>query len=119
MSETLAGIPFVAVAHHDVRMFRTPGVYALARREGSRRTVLYVGHSEELSAAYRGRVWAEALEAGLNEVLVNFTATERLDRLQVVAMLVRAYRPQLNEVAERAPGASVVCVRYREGPRRG
>jgi hypothetical protein len=108
MSETLAGIPFVAVAHHDVRMFRTPGVYALARRHGSHRTLLYVGQAEEVSAAYGGRIWSVALQAGMNEVLVNLTATERLDRLQLVARLVRACRPELNGEAGPTPGASGV-----------
>ena len=97
MTETLAGIPFLAIAHHDLRMFRTPGVYALARRAGERRRLLYVGDAEQVSAAYGGPAWAAALEAGMNEALVNLTATARLDRLQIAAMLVRAYAPPLNE----------------------
>ena len=102
MTEILAGIPFLAVAHHDLRMFRTPGVYALTRRTGARRTLLHVGHAERVSAAYGGPAWTAALEAGLNEALVNLAAA-RLDRLQIAAMLVRAYAPPLNE----APGASL------------
>jgi hypothetical protein len=91
MHDTLAGIPFVAVAHHDLRMFRAPGVYALARRQGSERTLLFVGHAADISAVHGGQAWTAALDAGLNEALVNLCATDRLDRLQITAMVRRAY----------------------------
>jgi hypothetical protein len=91
MHDTLAGIPFVALAHHDLRMFRAPGVYGLARRHGSGRTLLYVGHAEDLSAVHGGPAWTSALDAGLNEALVNLCAVERVDRLQITAMVRRAY----------------------------
>lgn len=96
MTDTLAGIPFVAVAHHDLRFFRSPGVYALSRRHGAQRTILFAGQAEEVSAVYGGRIWNDALEAGMNEALVNLAASERLDRLQILAMVVRAYAPPLN-----------------------
>jgi hypothetical protein len=97
MTDSLAGIPFVAVAHHDLRFFRTAGVYALCRRRGAQRTILFVGQADEICAAYGGRAWTAALEAGMNEVLVNLAARARLDRLQIAAMVVRAYAPRLNE----------------------
>lgn len=115
MTDSLAGIPFIAVAHHDLRFFRSPGVYVLARRHGSQRTILFVGHAEEVSAVYGGRAWNAALEAGMNEALVNLAATERLDRLQIVTMIVRAYKPQLNEAAERSPGAANLDAKHRQG----
>lgn len=100
MLETLAGVPFVALAHHDLRMFRSPGVYVLARRSGEARQILHVGHSDEIASVYGGPTWAEALEAGMNEVLVNLTAAERLDRLQIVAMVRRAYGLVASEGAD-------------------
>jgi hypothetical protein len=91
MPDTLAGIPFVALAPHDLRMFRAPGVYALARRQGLDLTLLHVGHAEDLSAVPGGPAWTAALDAGLNEALVNLSAAERLDRMQLAAMVRRAY----------------------------
>ena len=102
MIESLAGIPFVAVAHHDLRFFRSPGVYALCRRRGAQRTILYVGHAEAVSAAYGARTWTAALEAGMNEALINLAARARLDRLQIVARVVRAYAPRLNDPGARS-----------------
>ena len=96
MTVSLAGIPFVAVAHHNLRFFRSPGVYGFCRRRGTQRTILFVGQAEEVSSAYGGRAWTAALEAGMNEALVNLAARARLDRLQIVAMVARAYAPRLN-----------------------
>src|ERR1700751_3129837 len=48
MTVLLAGVPFVAIAHHDLRMFRTPGVYVFSRRRGSQRSLLQVGHADEV-----------------------------------------------------------------------
>ena len=106
MHDTIAGFPFVALAHHDLRMFRAPGVYVLARRHGSGRTLLYVGHAEDLSAVHGGPAWTAALDAGLNEALVNLCATERLDRLQIAAMVRRAYGLAAREDGETAMARS-------------
>jgi len=101
MTDSLAGIPFVAVAHHDLRFFRSPGVYALCRRRGAQRTILFVGQADEISAAYGRGAWTAALEAGMNEALVNLAARARLDRLQIVAMVARACAPRLNDPGDR------------------
>jgi hypothetical protein len=115
MTVTLAGIPFVAVAHHDLRFFRSPGVYALCRRSGAQRTILFVGQADEVSAAYGGRVWSAALEAGMNEALVNLAARARLDRLQILTMVARACAPRLNDpgAREAEPAAGVRVARVR------
>jgi hypothetical protein len=113
MTVILAGFPFLVLAHSDLRMLRAPGVYALARRQGAQRTILYVAHGEDLAAAYGGQVWVRALQAGMDEALVNLDAVERLDRLQIADRVVRAFAPELNERAANAHAARTVPVGLR------
>ena len=98
-----AGIPFLPVFHHDARFFRQPGLYAFVRRCGEDRTLLFVGHGENLASAVTGHpLWGEALKLGFNELDVCTRATERVDRLILCAHLIKRCSPLLNLLEEQA-----------------
>jgi hypothetical protein len=73
----IAGVPFLALDHHDGRLIRAGGLFVLVRRQGSRRLVLHM----ELAEAINRRAgpshprWAWALAQGLNELLVSLAST--------------------------------------------
>jgi hypothetical protein len=99
-----AGVRFLPLYHHDARFFRCPGLWAFVRREASgERTLLYVDHAEDIANAVVGhRHWGEALGLGLNELNVNLTAVERVDRLLLKGRLVKRCEPLLNLLDEDA-----------------
>ena len=108
-----AGVPFLAIAHHDAHFLRAPGLYGFARRHGpGARVLLYLDHADDIARAASPAhpLWADALRLGMNELHVCLKARERLDRLQLRHHLIRRVEPILNlvgveehEPAEPAP----------------
>ena len=98
-----AGVPFLPVFHHDARFFRQPGLYAFVHRRGEDRTLLFVGHADNIAAAVDGNpLWGEALQLGFNELDVCTKAKARVDRLILAAHVVRRCSPLLNVLEEQA-----------------
>ncbi len=96
-----AGVPFLAVHHHDGGLFRQPGLFGLVRRRGDERTLLYVGEAENIAAAHRAQaIWEEALALGLNELNVAAHVVERIDRLLLRGHIVKRCEPLLNLLQE-------------------
>ena len=102
-----AGVPFLALFHHDARLVREPGLFALVHRGiGEDRTVLFVDHADSIAGAAipSHALWSEARWHGMNEVHVCLTARERIDRLQLKAHLLRRLQPPLNRLADERAG---------------
>jgi hypothetical protein len=96
-----AGVPFVAVHHHDGHFFRGPGLFGLVRRHGDERTLLYVGEAENIAMAYKpSEIWPDALALGLNELNIALHAVERIDRLLLRGHIIKRCEPLLNLLAE-------------------
>lgn len=73
----IAGVPFLAVSHHDGRFARVPGLFALARRRpDGGYTVLHLemtGAISQAAAPHHPR-WAWALGAGMDTLLIHMFA---------------------------------------------
>ena len=93
-----AGVPFMPLYHHDIRMIRLPGLYAYVRRfSDNNRSILYVDHSDCIATdAYLSTQWNEAIGLRMNEVQVCLTAKERIDRLILKAHIIKREEPLLN-----------------------
>ena len=78
MAETvfIAGVPFLAVCHHDGRLIRSGGLFVFARRDGGQRTILHMELAEAINrhAGPSHPRWAWALTQGLNELLVSLAS---------------------------------------------
>jgi hypothetical protein len=96
-----AGVPFLALHHHDGGLFRQPGLFGLVRRVGDERTLLYVGETENISANHRTQaIWAQALALGMNELDVALHVVERIDRLILRGHIIKRCEPLLNLLQE-------------------
>lgn len=101
-----AGVMFHPLWMHDGRFFRAPGLYALVRHEpDAGRLMLLAGEAENLAslAGPRHRLWSEALRLGVNELHLSFPIPRRVDRLALLARIVRHVQPILNVVADAHP----------------
>ena len=99
MTETAwAGIEYIVVGRHDVERLRTAGLFAFVSRDGDRGVLLFVGEAQDIARAAGPHhpAWAQALGLGFNELCVCLSGGERLDRLQLLARIVRAEAPALN-----------------------
>ena len=104
-----AGVEFIVVGRHDVSRLRTPGLFAFVRRDGERGVVLFAGEADDIARAAgpHHAAWQPALALGFNELCVALSGGERLDRLQLLARIIRAEAPALNAegpTLERAAG---------------
>lgn len=98
------GVPFLPLYHRDGRFFRTPGIFAFARREANgRRTVLHL----ELTDSIAGRAgpghprWSWALVEGMNELLVHLSGSPSVacsERMTTVQ-----FHPDMVEATDLAP----------------
>ncbi len=71
---TIAGVPFLALYHHDGRFLRHPGLFAFARwKGGGHYEVLHLELAEDIArAAGPGHPrWAWALQARMDTLLVH------------------------------------------------
>jgi hypothetical protein len=68
----ILGAPFIAIFHHDGRFIRAPGLFAFARHDGRRHTILHLELAEAINrrAGPTHARWCWALGQGLNELLV-------------------------------------------------
>jgi hypothetical protein len=109
-----AGVPFVAVHHHDGRFFRQPGLFGFVARAGEERTLLYVGDAENIAGACRSaRLLSDALTLGLNELHLALHVVERIDRLLLKGHIIRRCEPLLNVLDDAQAGNVGAPVRFR------
>lgn len=106
-----AGVSFRAVNYRDGRMFRAPGLFAFVRYDpAGGPLMLLAGQAEDLAqeAGPRHGSWAPALELGMNELHISLPITLRIDRLQLLARIVRHVQPVLNLIdeAHRSPAST-------------
>ena len=97
------GLSFVVLDHHDGRFLHLPGLYAFARRDAEHGSLLlFAGQADDLSQATGPGhpQWGEALHLGMDELHVHFPVPRRLDRLQLLARVVRHVQPLLNVLEE-------------------
>ena len=98
-----AGVPFLPVFHHDGHFFRSPGLYGFVRNLAGTRTLLYVGHADNIAVATEGHdLWSDLVRLGCNELDLNLKAVERIDRLVLAAHIVRRCEPLLNVLEDAA-----------------
>ena len=110
-----AGLSFGVFGHRDGRFLHLPGLFAFARRDGgSGALLLFAGQAEDLSreAGPAHPRWEEALQLGMNELHAHFPVPRRVDRLELLARVVRRTQPILNcldEAAQAPPPGSVLA----------
>ena len=95
---TWAGTPFLPLYPHDGRLFHVPGLYAFVSRDASgARTLLWADQSDCIARAARigHPLWRAAVGQGFNELHLCLRAGERIDRLQLLARIVRHEPPRL------------------------
>ena len=97
-----AGVPFLAVFHHDGHFFRAPGLYGFVRNLCGVRTLLFVDHTDNIAVATEGhRLWGEVIRLGCNELHIN-TKTEGPHRSTGAA---RPHHQTLRALVGRAGGS--------------
>ena len=104
------GLSFSVLDHRDGRFLHVPGLFAFARRDFEHGSLLlFAGQAEDLSheAGPAHSQWDEALHLGMDELHVHFPVPRRIDRLQLLARVVRHTQPLLNCLEEDAPPAEV------------
>lgn len=104
------GLSFSVLGHRDGRFLHLPGLFAFARRDPEQGALLlFAGQAEDLSreAGPAHPQWEEALHLGMDELHVHFPVPRRIDRLQLLARVVRHAQPLLNCLEEAAPPAQV------------
>jgi hypothetical protein len=98
-----AGVPFLPVFHRDAHFFRRPGLFAFVHRGSMDRTLLLVGHSENIASSVEAHpLCGEALRLGFNELDVCTRAEARVDRLVLTAHIIKRCSPLLNILEEQA-----------------
>lgn len=111
------GLSFVVLGHHDGRFLHLPGLYGLARRDPEHGSLLlFAGQAEDLAQATGPAhpQWVEALRLGMDELHLHFPVPRRVDRLQLLARVVRHTLPLLNVLEDAdAPGGAAEPVRLR------
>ena len=111
------GLSFSVLGHRDGRFLHLPGLFAFARRDAEHGALLlFAGQAEDLSreAGPAHPQWDEALRLGMDELHVHFPVPRRIDRLQLLARVVRHTQPLLNcleEAASAIPGAEPARLR--------
>lgn len=93
------GLSFVVLGRRDGRFVHLPGLYGFARRDAERGALLlFAGQAEDLAAATGPAhpQWEEALRLGMDELHLHFPVPRRVDRLQLLARVVRHAQPLLN-----------------------
>ncbi len=93
-----AGVTFVVLGRHDVERVRAPGLYVFAARDGGQLRPVFAGEAQDIAREVgpHHASWAGALAQGFNEVHVCLGAAERIDRMQLLARVVRAEGPAMN-----------------------
>jgi hypothetical protein len=105
-----AGVPFLALFHHDASFVRQPGIFAFVHREGEHRTLLFVGHGDNLASDVESHLLrGEALRLGWNELNVCTRASARVDRLVLTAHIVKRCLPLLNLLSDDQDQRSPAC----------
>ena len=102
------GLSFTVLHHRDGRFLHLPGLFAFARSDPQQGSVLlFAGQADDLSQASGPAhpQWEEALKLGMNELHVHFSIPRRIDRLQLLARVVRHTQPLLNVLEEAHPSA--------------
>ena len=102
------GLAFNVLHHRDGRFLHLPGLFAFARRDPDQGSVLlFAGQAEDLAqeTACGHPQSDEALKLGMNELHVHFPVPRRIDRLQLLARVVRHTQPLLNVLEEAHPSA--------------
>ena len=97
------GIAFAEFGHRDGRFLHAPGLFGFVRRYTSDDCLLlFAGQAEDLAreAGPSHPMWAEALRLGLNELHVHQPVLRRVDRLELLARVVRHPQPILNCLEE-------------------
>ncbi len=100
------GVRFHAVHRRDGRMMRAPGLFAFVRHDPqSGPLMLFAGHSENIAqeAGPSHAAWADALALGMDELQVHLPVPRRIDRLQLLARVIRRAGPLLNVLDEAYP----------------
>ena len=102
------GLPFTVLHHRDGRFLHLPGLFGFARRDAEQGSVLlFTGQAENIAheTGCGHPQWNEALKLGMNELHVHFPVPRRIDRLQLLARVVRHTQPLLNVLEEAHPSA--------------
>ena len=111
------GLSFVVLGHHDGRFLHLPGLYGFARRDAEHGSLLlFAGQADDLAQATGPAhpQWVEALRLGMDELHLHFPVPRRVDRLQLLARVVRHTQPLLNMLEEaHAPAVEAAPVRLR------
>lgn len=91
------------LGHRDGRFLHLPGLYGFARQDAEHGALLlFAGQADDLAQATgpaNGR-WEEALRLGMDELHLHFPVPRRVDRLQLLARVIRHNNPLLNRLAE-------------------
>ena len=111
------GLSFVVLGHRDARFLHLPGLYGFARRDAEHGALLlFAGHADDLARATgpAHSQWVEALRLGMDELHLHFPVPRRVDRLQLLARVVRHTQPLLNVLEEaHDPAVAAAPVRRR------
>ena len=103
------GLALTVLHHRDGRFLHLLGLFAFARRDPDQGSVLlFAGQAEDLAleTGCGHPRWEEALKLGMNELHVHFPVPRRIDRLQLLARVVRHTQPLLNVLEEAHPSAA-------------
>ena len=111
------GLSFTVLGHRDGRFLHLPGLFAFARRDLEHGALLlFAGQADDLAQATGPAhpQWVEALRLGMDELHLHFPVPRRVDRLQLLARVVRHTQPLLKVLEEaHAPPAAALPVRLR------
>ena len=111
------GLSFIVLGHRDGRFLHLPGLYGFARRDPEQGALLlFAGQADDLAQATGPAHphWAEALRLGTDELHLHFPVPRRVDRLQLLARVVRHTQPLLNCLEDaHAPAVTSEPVRLR------
>ena len=111
------GLSFVVLGHRDGRFLHLPGLYGFARRDAEQGALLlFAGQAEDLAQATgpANAQWEEALRLGMDELHLHLPVPRRVDRLQLLARVVRHAQPLLNCLEEATgPAAAAEPMRLR------